>query len=308
MRNNSISFWLINLLLIIGTILFFIGGPDYYSTRSLKYLWDIGHILYFALLTILLLQWKLITHRPLIWQWLIILAITLVTGVSIEILQLGSTRTPDMGDVVRDLTGSLLVLSFWSLSAAFKMRLYIQSFVTVLTLILLWPLTKSIIDETIAWQQFPLLSAFETPFEIERWSGKDLSIVSIAKVSDRKLLKIFLTTDRYSGVALKHFDGIWKSFSTLEINLYNPDITPLQITIRINDRKHNDGYEEYEDRYNRSFKLVPGWNLLEINLDEVMYSPADRVMDMSHISGFGFFTVSLPSPRTIYLDKVQLTY
>ena len=311
MRNKSISFWLISILLIIGSILFFIGGPDYYSTRSLKHLWDFGHILYFALLTILLSRWSVITSKTLIWQWVLILTITLFTGVAIELLQYGTTRTPNIGDVLRDLTGSLLVLSFGPLANKInssKRRHGLQLSAIALTIFLLQPLMKSVIDETLSWIQFPILSSFDTPFEIDRWSAKGLSIVSIPKISDSKLLKVSLTTDRYSGVALKYFNSNWKSFSTLKFSLYNPDTTPLQITVRINDQQHNDGYEEYEDRYNRSFNLTPGWNQVEIDLDKVKNSPANRNMDMNHINGFGFFAVSLPSPRIIYLDKMQLTY
>ena len=308
MINKYFSLWLIGFLLLIASILFFIGGPDYYSSRSLKHLWDIGHILYFALLTILLLRWHFVSRRALIWQWLIILTITLTVGVSIELLQLGSVRTPDIGDVLRDLAGSLLVLSFGPLATTLKLRLYVQSCITVLTLVLIWPLTKSIIDETIAWDQFPLLSNFETPFEINRWSGNDLSVESKPAISDSKLLKLHLTTKKYSGVTLKYFNGNWASARFLKISLYNPDATELRVTFRINDRQHNDGLEEYEDRYNRSFNLTPGWNQIKIDLYEVKNSPSNRKMDMTHIRGFGFFAMSLPNARILYLDKVQLTY
>ena len=311
MAGKYFSFWLISILLIVGTVLLFIGGPDYHSSRSLKNLWDLGHILYFALRTIVLSQWDYIARRPLLWQWFYILAITLVAGITIELLQYGTSRTPNTGDIIRDLTGSFLALTFGPMAIKLKsgrQRHYLQLSATALTLIMLWPLTKSVIDETISRYQFPLLSGFDTPFEIDRWSGKGLSIESITKTSDSRLLKIPLTTDRYSGAALKYFDASWKSFRTLKISLYNPDTTQLQITVRINDRQHNDGYEEYEDRYNRSFKLVPGWNLLELDLDEVKYSPADRVMDMNDISGLGLFTVSLSTPRILYINEVQLKY
>lgn len=311
MTGKYFSFWLISILLIVGTVLLFIGGPDYHSTRSLKNLWDLGHILYFALLAIVLSRWNYIARRPLLWQWFYILSITLVAGITIELLQYGTNRTPNTGDIIRDLTGSFLALTFGPMGIKLKsgrQRHSLQLSATALTLIMLWPLTKSVIDETIARYQFPLLSSFDTPFEIDRWSGKGLSIESITKVSDSRLLKIPLTIDRYSGVALKYFDGNWKLFSALKINLYNPDTIPLQITVRINDRKHNDGYEEYKDRFNRSFMLTPGSNLLKIDLDEVKVSPAGRDMDMNDISGLGLFTVSLTAPRILYLNEVKLIY
>ena len=49
---------------------------------------------------------------PLIQQWAVILIITLLVGVSIELMQYGTTRTPNTGDIIRDLAGSLLALVF----------------------------------------------------------------------------------------------------------------------------------------------------------------------------------------------------
>ena len=46
-QNNSLSKKSILLAVIaaICFVLFFVGGPDYYSPRSYKYFWDLGHIL-----------------------------------------------------------------------------------------------------------------------------------------------------------------------------------------------------------------------------------------------------------------------
>lgn len=176
-------------------------------------------------------------------------------------------------------------------------------------LVQLWPLTRSLIDEAISRHQFPLLSGFETPFEIERWEGGDrLSVEPVSPISTDRLLKLTLTTDEYSGTELKYFDGNWANARQLKVNFYNPGTTPLPITCRIHDLQHSDGNEEYEDRFNRGLFLTPGWNPVEIDLDEVKHSPSDRVMDMSRIRSVIFFAVSLPESRIVYLDDVRLAY
>jgi len=310
MLNKNVRLWVYGVLLAAGSVLLFVGGPDYYSARSFKSFWDTGHIVYFALFAGLLSRWSLVSRMSLAWQWTIILVSTLLLGVSIEFLQHGAARTPDAGDVLRDLTGSLLVLVFGSLGSKLqpaRRRLSLQFSVLLLLLVQLWPLTKSLIDEAIARHQFPLLSGYETPFEIDRWAGSArLSVETMASISEGKLLKLSLTTDQYSGATLNYFDGNWASASTLKISLYNPDADPLPITCRIHDLQHVDGDEEYEDRFNRSFLLMQGWNHIEINLDEVKESPANRNMDMSRIRGLGLFAVSLPAPRILYLDNVRL--
>jgi len=312
MYNKYVRLWIYGVLLAIGSALLFVGGPDYYSSRSFKHFWDIGHIVYFALLAGLLSRWSLVSRMSLAWQWAIILVITLLLGVSIEFMQHGAMRTPDSRDVLRDMTGSLLVLVFGSLGSKLQpvnWRLSLQFSVLALSLVQLWPVTKSLVDEAIARHQFPLLSGLETPFEIDRWTGSArVSVETKASISQGKLLKLSLTTDQYSGAALNYFDGNWASARTLKISLYNPDADPLQVTCRIHDLQHADGDEEYEDRFNRSFRLMQGWNHIEINLNEVKESPASRSMDMSRIRGLGIFVVSLPTSRTLYIDNVQLSH
>ena len=312
MLQKSHSIWFISILLLAGSILLFIGGPDYYSSRSLKRFWDIGHILYFALLSVLLMRWSPVSGMSLLWQWTTILTITFLLGVSIELMQYGTARTPDTGDVLRDLTGSLLVLVFGPSAAKLRpvnRRFFLQFSVIVLTLIMIWPFVRSLIDDAISWYQFPLLSGFETPFEIDRWEGDGrLSVESEMSISNGNILKLSLTTDKYSGTSLRYFDGNWTSASSLKMSIYNPDTNPLWIVCRIHDLQHSDGNQEYEDRYNHSFLLLPGWNHIKIELSEVEDSPSGRSMDMSRIRGIGIFTVSLPAPGVIYLDDIRLSY
>jgi VanZ family protein len=310
MVNKNNRLWIYGISLAMGTVLLFLSGPDLYPSRSFKHFWDIGHILYFVLFAVLLSRWRLVSRMSLAWQWTTILVITLLAGVAIELMQYGTTRTPDAGDVLRDLSGSLLVLVFGPLRSKLQpgsWRNSLQISVSVLLLVLLWPVARSLLDEAIARHQFPLLSGFETPFEIERWAGSArLSVETIASISQDKLLKLSLTTDQYSGATLNYFDGDWTSARTLIISLYNPDASPLQITCRIHDLQHADGNEEYEDRFNRSFLLMQGWNQIEIDLNEVKASPASRNMDMSRIRGLGIFVIALPAPRILYVDEVRL--
>jgi len=312
MQKIILNPWLISLLILTGSVLLFVGGPDYYSTRSMKHFWDIGHIVYFALLALLLCRWSVISRLTLVQQWLLILSITLVLGITIELLQYGTSRSPNMGDVLRDINGSLLALVFGparSKIQSARRRLYTQISVCLLTLYLLSPFIISLLDETIARHQFPLLSGFETPFEINRWHGGNrLSVVSLPSVAKGKLLRLALTTEKYSGVAFKYFDNDWTTARHLKISFYNPDTTALHVVLRIHDAQHNDGHEEHADRYNNVLLLTPGWNQIEIDLAEVKNKPAQRQMDMQHIRGLGIFVLSLPAARLLYIDNVQLTY
>ncbi|MGD8630919.1 MAG: VanZ family protein [Gammaproteobacteria bacterium] len=311
MISNEVRLWINGVLLATGSVLLFYGGPQHHSPRVFIHLWDTGHIIYFALLASLLSRWHFIARQSLAWQWTIILVSTLLAGVSIELLQHGTGRMPDTGDVLRDVTGSLVVLAFGSPGLAAQLpgwRRFLKVAVLVLLLVQLWPLTRTLVDEAIAWQQFPILSSFETPFELGRWEGNaGLTVEPVPSISPGKLLKLTLTTDPYSGVKLRHFAGDWTAADTLSISIYNPDDAPLQITCRIHDLQHADGDQDYEDRFNKRFLLRRGWNHIAIDLGEVEDSPAGRSMDMSHILGLGIFVMSLSEPRSLYLDNVRLS-
>jgi VanZ family protein len=302
--------WIIGLMLLVGTVLLFRGGPDYESPRSFRHAWDLGHIIYFALLTLLLSGWRPVARRTPAIQWTVILCITLIAGTLVELAQSGMQRNPDVYDLLRDVTGSVLILSFGPAGMPVRSRrwkLVLQTAVVAVLLLELWPLAKSLFDENMARRRFPLLADFEGAFETERWTGSDgLSIEKLPQAMTGRVLKLPLSTEQYSGAELFYFPGDWKQFDFLSMSIFNPDAQPLQLTVRIHDRQHTQGDGLYEDRFNRSVLLVHGWNHIELDLEEVASAPRNRRMDMGHVRGLGIFATALDEPRVIYLDNIRL--
>ena len=147
-------------------VLFFIGGPGYHSARSYQHFWDLGHIFFFAILTFILLSlWQTLAKKPFPGQCIRIVLITLILGTAIEMFQYGFSRTPDPGDMVRNLIGSCLALFFWAPARRIipgkKLRILQLLAVLMFTLALL-PLSIALTDEWTAKKQFPVLSDFET--------------------------------------------------------------------------------------------------------------------------------------------------
>ena len=300
------------LILTLGSlfILFFISGPDYHSSRSFKYLWNLGHILFYALLPLLIFRTsKALTSYPK--QVFYILILTLVLGTFIEILQTGlDGRIPDIGDILRNIIGALVGLVFFlpSRKKFPKQWLFVlQLLVILLVSLQVVPIVNAFWDEKQAQKQFPLLSGFETPFEIYRWTGgATFAVQSEFKKSGNAAMKVVMNTDAYSGVALKYFPGNWEGYRFFQFSVFNPDIDELKITCRIHDRRHTQGQQKYKDRFNRSFSILQGWHTITIPLNQVKQAPENREMDMQRIQGMGIFVVRLPHPRTIYIDDIGL--
>ncbi|HEB54744.1 MAG TPA: VanZ family protein [Gammaproteobacteria bacterium] len=309
-KPNDYRFWLTGIGLLVGSILFFLGGPDYNSPRAFSAFWNLGHIIYFSLLSYALSKWTWLSRYHLIKRWLFILSVTLIIGTLIELVQYHiPNRTADPADVIRDLSGSFLFLSFSSAYSAGtgKLKIILRTIAIMLLLVLLRPLATSLLDEAIAWRQFPLLSSFETPFELDRWQGSaPMTIRHIPSIATGHILQITLSKARYSGVDLKYFPRDWRKYKTLELNIYNPQAQPLPITCRIHDLQHAQGMQQYSDRYNHRFLLTAGWNKIDIDLNDVAFAPRHRKMDMGQIQNLDIFVMSLPQPRVIFLDNIKL--
>jgi hypothetical protein len=179
--------------------------------------------------------------------------------------------------------------------------------VVFLVLLAIFPLAKVSIDEYLSMKKFPVLSDFETPFEIERWSGKTkLKINNDIVRNGKSSLRVPLITTKYSGVSLKHFPNDWRNFSTLQFSVFNASSDPLEIHCKVHDKLHIANGYTYDDRFNGEFMLTHGWNDIKISTDIIANAPVKRKMDLSNIRSFGIFVVSLSQPEVIYIDDVRL--
>jgi VanZ family protein len=302
---------LLTAIAAICFILFFFGGSDYDSPRSYKHVWDLGHILFFSILTyLILLNWPKYSETTFLRQSTSIILITICLGSLIELAQTASFRTSDLMDVVRDIIGCLIALAFYAPNRKTIPKTCLKIFQTISVIMVsmaFLPLIAASIDETAARNQFPVLSDFETRFESDRWTGDaDFSTANKIHSHGKASLKVELNTSLYSGVGLKYFPENWQQYNELQLSIFNPTSEPIQLTCRIHDRQHTRGTHLYEDRFNKSFSISSGWNLIRIPLSQIVNAPLKRKMALNQIQGLGIFAVSLPKPRTIYIDYVRL--
>ncbi len=287
---------------------FFYGGPSGHSIRSFMAAWNLGHPLFFMLFACYLGRKK---AGVVSWAWILrIFVLILLIGSLIEIIQSGiAGRTASSLDVVRDLTGGVLGVVWlrWSYSSL-KIRLGMALVVGAILCWSLYPVTTALVDEWQAGRDFPLLAGFEHPCEVSRWAVGN-SVIRRSRQEARQghfSLRVSLTTATYSGVHLEYFPHNWQGFSFLSFSIYNNGLSPLAVTVRVNDKKHEEGQQLYKDRYNRSFILHHGWNDIKISLADIQKAPANREMNMSEISELGFFVIRQKTDKIIFLDDVRL--
>jgi VanZ family protein len=302
---------LLLLVLVPLSFLFFTGFPSH-PTRSLKEGWNLGHILYFALLPVLMISSSRAKNLGDGFQALLVVAVTVTLGLLVELLQNGIGRSPDIGDLYRDVIGACVALFLiLPLRKSIPVRI-LRAFqaITVLCIaVQLIPTGGALWDEYQARAHFPILADFETPLQAKRWAKK--AVFTIEKDPghpDNNLMKVHLTTERYSGVALDYFQGDWRQYEYFQFRIFNTREDLLSVSCRIHDREHTKGTErqQYSDRFNQTFKLESGWNTITISLEDVRKAPDKRDMDLSLIQGVGIFVISQPEDRIIYLDDLRL--
>ena len=307
-----VSFWPICLL--IGLPFFFLGGPGYHSARSFVSLWNLGHILYFALFTLWLRNLPLLRRPKMtaLRRVAMLFILPFLVGFGIECLQfLANGRFPSSADMGHNQLGVLIALLFQRRSQYAGLHplvlTLLQGTVLLLLLIALQPLFSALWDEHQARRQFPLLADFESPHELSRWMypGQLQEETQIVR-HGRKAARVQLSTAKYSGIALFHFPKDWRGYHWLRFSVYNPLPIPLELNARIHDSTHRQHNSRYEDRFNTQFQLQPGWNDLAISLQEVAAAPRGRAMDMANIQGFGLFVVAQKKAIALFLDHVYL--
>ncbi|MFK5925874.1 MAG: VanZ family protein [Desulfuromusa sp.] len=297
--------YILRSLALCGAVFLFVGGPDYNSFRSFRYVWGAGHLFCFALWAYLYVVWR--SDQSFKRHLFEVVILAFVLGGLTELIQSQIGREAAWQDLGNDLVGAAVGVVFFAESrktvSTWQLK-FLQVPILFIALWSLFPVGKILVDDVIAWRQFPLLSGFETPFEKTRWSGSARRKINHEiHFAGNSSLKIKFTTQRYSGGGLKDFPRDWSAYRAVSLQVFNPDPEPMQLYYRIHDQQHNN---TYSDRFNTSFDLTPGWNHLEVSLAKVAQAPKNRSLDLTHIAGMGLFVGKLNHPRILYLDEVKL--
>lgn len=294
-------------LLTVIFPLFFVGGPDWASSSLIKAFWDLGHILFFGLFT---LSYQLLRGVGGARQAVGVSIAVLILGMMIETFQSFIGREVSWADVMGNLTGAWLVMA-WRKSTrrATKGRRVVVWLCRGASLFLLvaylLPVFSQAHQQVRLASQFPLLTDFDDPASIRNWTG-DLKLAHNFSLRAVPGMAFMLHPGRYSGAFLNRLHGDWSAYRQLSLSLFNPGATTVSLTLRINDLQHDRGSNAYNDRFNETIIVKPGWNRYEIQLEDVASAPSSRRMDMTRIRRLGLFTSKVQESRTVFLTELRL--
>jgi len=147
---------------------------------------------------------------------------------------------------------------------------------------------------------------FETEAELEylNWEcHKWFEFSDKNATSGKNSLQVTLPPGQYPGIKFIDIEKNWSSYRQLNMNVFNPSSEPFTFHVRIDDKKSR---WEYEDRYDRDFKVQKGMNHISIPLESVKANITPRALDLSHIERLMLFIPGNDRKRTFYLDNIRL--
>jgi len=106
----------------------------------------------------------------------------------------------------------------------------------------------------------------------------------------------------YPGVCLRDFSGNWSQHSRFLFDVYNPQASPLYLTLRVDDTAN----PTYADRFNGKIEVMPGANKIVVPFEKFVTSGTGRHLDVRNIESVSLFMVAPDQPLTFFIDHFRL--
>ena len=141
-----------------------------------------------------------------------------------------------------------------------------------------------------------------------------LGIADVETLADSRRLTVDAAAHGLRFLALKPVDiPVYVEHGAADLGIVGKDLLlqqgrdvyePLDLGIRVHDRKHN---RQFNDRYNRHFTLAAGERrTLRIPLEDIRHGPRTRLMDMQQISDITLFRGKPAGSRRLEVYGMRL--
>lgn len=230
---------------------------------------------------------------------------------AIEIIQPFVGRHAEFVDIVHGILGAL-----WGIGLLLivrmprRERLLFGATSVALLYYFYLPVQADLETRIFRVERFPLLGNFEEEREKELWKsyrGDELGEVTFVDkptFGGSGSLKVeTVPYDEYSGV---HFTGVkqdWSPYQTLQLRVYNPSNESMYVSIRVDDRGNT---ESFEDRFNTTLEVIPGWNTLSISTEEIRAAEGKRSLDLTSIWRLYIYKKKSQQGSVFFVDEVML--
>ncbi|MEQ8204910.1 MAG: VanZ family protein [Woeseia sp.] len=270
---------------------------------------DTGHVLAFGLISLCIFACLPTQLSPLSRAGRTLL-ICMVLGALSEAAQIPIARDASWHDLMSDWFGAAAFVGVAVVVTASNAFTRVQiTAITVLALGMLtwalWPLARTSLAYLERFQQLPQLVKPDSTLS-NVFIRRQFASVTRVQQPDGTAIQVELLDGAWPGITFHDLWPDWRNYSTLVLQIVIDGTTPFDLNVRIHDRSHQAGEQNYSDRFNRQFRLTPGMHVLRINLDEVKKSPRDREMRLAQVEGIILFGRQQDAGRIFRVQDLRL--
>jgi hypothetical protein len=302
-----------------GAILLLLIAPIGLGTTALAHaLENTLHAPLFALIAVGLLVWlrHVIPLTSLHAQYWVALLLSVALGALGELAQsFTSTRHAEWIDLANDLLGATAGLAAYCLidkqhPAGARVRRAAALAVVISLAIAAAPVAHLGVMYWQRWRQLPELATWDSRagyhFVTATSAALRVTKPPIAFAADGRMALLVSPRreSRWVGVSFVEPWPRWGSYARLSIEVMNPNASALDLFLRINDRAHNN---QFEDRFNRPYVIAPRERVvLRVPLTEVQLGPQSRRIDLNEITQVILFQDAEQGAQAFYLYGIRL--
>jgi hypothetical protein len=300
--------YLLALLAVAAALLFLrLPIPPTFAGRTIE---NAGHVPLFFLITmgflLVLREYPLFNGGRLSGGWLYLVAalVGAFGGLLTEVIQRPMRRDASWEDVFADAIGALCAVALYALfDRRTALRRWHRALAAGLAVVCIAIYLSPVVSMARAYLhrngQFPVLADFHSRLELY-WA---VGIGARRDIVDDRLVVDYVA-DVFPGLSFHEPVADWRAFKTLVIDVANPSAEPLDLGVRVHDRRHN---RQFNDRYNRHFTLAGGERkVLRIALEDIRHGPRTRLMDMQQISDITLFRGKPAGSRRLEVFSLRL--
>lgn len=300
--------YLLALLVFAGALLFMrLPIPPTYAGRTIE---NAGHFPLFFLVTLAVIYvlrgYPRFNSGPRAAVGLYVFAGLAGVGAGFlsEVIQRPLRRDASWEDVVADAIGVFCALGAYALIDGRSglrrwHRVLALAVVVACTTVYVTPIATMARAYLHRNGQFPVLADFNSRAELY-WT---MDIGTQRKIVGDVLDVEFLVRG-FPGLAFHEPVPDWRPYKTLVVDVENPSSEPLNLGVRVHDRRHD---RQFSDRFNRHFLLAAGERQsLRIALDDIRRAPRGRLMDMQQISDITLFRSENNGSRRMRVHGMRL--
>jgi hypothetical protein len=246
----------------------------------------------FALLVLVLLsRWRVIG----IGLYLLAFVVALGLGIATELLQARWFTDTNPGDVLRDAIG---ITAFLLCHAAFARRrrrtgllllagaIFFSAYVPVIATF------RAYVKRDAA---LPVIFNFDAPWQKQFLKTNGCDVLPHGRLVFRP--------GEFPGIIIEEPYPNWNGWEEVTFRVSSSLPRPVSLVVRIDDIQHNN---EYWDRFNRAFTIMPGDNPISIPVADIGAAPKTRKFDLAHVRRIFLFVPAPKESLTLQVSELRL--